>query len=179
MDGDRASDWNENPKGIDLYEPIIILGDRLRFWYGESCRIDSFVKIEIGNGLQIGNYVHIASFCHLGIGGGELFVGNHVGIASGAKILTGSNTIEGLSTSAVSPEEMQKKIKSLTIIGNYVLIGTGAIVMPGVCIGEAAAVGAGAVVTRDVPPCTIVVGNPAKRIGYRKDIAEQLHLDII
>lgn len=44
-------------------------------------------------------------------------------------------------------------------------IGANAIILPGVTIGENAVVGAGAVVTRDVPSCTVVAGNPARAIG--------------
>lgn len=52
-------------------------------------------------------------------------------------------------------------------IGNYAWIGYRAIVLPGLTIGEGAVVGAGSVVTRDVPPWTIVAGNPARKIGDR------------
>ncbi len=52
-------------------------------------------------------------------------------------------------------------------IGNDVWIGHGAVVMPGVTIGDGAAVGANAVVTRDVAPYEIVAGVPAKRIRMR------------
>jgi acetyltransferase-like isoleucine patch superfamily enzyme len=52
-------------------------------------------------------------------------------------------------------------------IHDHAWIGARAIVCPGVTVGEGAVVGAGAVVTRDVPPWTIVAGNPARRIGER------------
>jgi acetyltransferase-like isoleucine patch superfamily enzyme len=52
-------------------------------------------------------------------------------------------------------------------IGDHVWIGFRAIVLPGVSIGEGAVVGAGAVVSRDVAPFTIVAGNPARPIGTR------------
>ena len=53
------------------------------------------------------------------------------------------------------------------IIGDYVWIGYRAIVLPGVTIGNGAVVGAGAAVSKDVPPFTIVAGNPAHAIGER------------
>jgi len=48
------------------------------------------------------------------------------------------------------------------VIGDYVWIGYGAIVLPGATIGDCCVVGAGAVVTRDVPPNSVVAGNPAR-----------------
>jgi maltose O-acetyltransferase len=53
-------------------------------------------------------------------------------------------------------------------IGDHVWIGFRAIVLPGVSIGEGAVVGAGAVVSRDVSPFTIVAGNPARPVGERE-----------
>lgn len=51
-----------------------------------------------------------------------------------------------------------------TTLGNDVWIGRGAVVLPGLTVGDHSVVGAGAVVTRDVPPCTVVAGNPARPI---------------
>ena len=51
-------------------------------------------------------------------------------------------------------------------IENHASIGANATLLPGIIIGEYAMVGAGAVVTKDVPPKAVVVGNPAKIIGY-------------
>jgi maltose O-acetyltransferase len=60
-------------------------------------------------------------------------------------------------------------------IGRYVWIGTRAIVLPGVTIGEGAVVGAGAVVSKDVPSCAVVVGNPARVVRFRdRDQFEKL-----
>lgn len=59
-----------------------------------------------------------------------------------------------------------------TIVGNDVWIGHGAIILGGVTIGDGAIVAAGSVVTKDVDPCTIVAGNPAKKIKDRFDSEE-------
>lgn len=62
------------------------------------------------------------------------------------------------------------------LIGDRAWIGYRAIVLPGVSIGEGAVVGAGAVVSRNVPPFTIVAGNPARPIGTRPaDLVYLLH----
>jgi len=53
------------------------------------------------------------------------------------------------------------------VIGDRVWIGYGAIILPGIKIGDGAVVGAGSVVTRDVAPYSMVAGNPAKEIGVR------------
>jgi maltose O-acetyltransferase len=55
------------------------------------------------------------------------------------------------------------KVAPITI-GNDVWIGRAAIILPGVMIGDGAVVGAGAIVTKDVPPRTVVVGNPARPV---------------
>lgn len=68
-----------------------------------------------------------------------------------------------------------------TYVGNDVWVGHGAIIMAGVTIGDGAIIAAGAVVTKAVPPCAIVGGNPAKHIKNRfsdeKDV--KLHCDTI
>ncbi len=55
------------------------------------------------------------------------------------------------------------------VIGNDVWIGARVIILPGVNVGDGAVIGAGSVVTKDVPPCAIVAGNPAKLIRMRDD----------
>jgi len=72
--------------------------------------------------------------------------------------------------------EKKKLNDNKTIIGNDVWIASRAIIMPGVQIGDGAIIGAGAIVTKDVEPYSIVVGNPAKKIKYRlpKDTIEKL-----
>lgn len=52
-------------------------------------------------------------------------------------------------------------------VGRYVWVGSRAIILPGVSIGDGAVIGAGAVVAKNVPSCAIVVGNPARIVRYR------------
>jgi acetyltransferase-like isoleucine patch superfamily enzyme len=59
------------------------------------------------------------------------------------------------------------RFKEPVVIGNDVWIGTGAIILRGLSVGDGAVIGAGAVVTKDVPPYAIVAGNPARVIKYR------------
>ena len=53
------------------------------------------------------------------------------------------------------------------VIEDYVWIATGAMILPGVTVGEGAVVAAGSVVTKDVPPWTVVAGNPAREVKKR------------
>jgi acetyltransferase-like isoleucine patch superfamily enzyme len=85
-------------------------------------------------------------------------VGRNVSISAEVQVLTGDHdlhapTFEGRTRSVV--------------IGNYVFIGTRALILPGVSIGDGAAVGAGSVVTKNVPPGFIVAGAPARQVGLR------------
>ena len=58
--------------------------------------------------------------------------------------------------------------KYANIIGNDVWVGANSVILPGVKIGTGAIVGAGSVVTKDVPEYAIVVGNPARILKYRE-----------
>jgi acetyltransferase-like isoleucine patch superfamily enzyme len=151
---------------MPIYEPVLILKPEA-VTIADTARIDSFVKIEGGQGVAIGEYVHISSFCHINVGGGAVTIGDHVGVASGAKILGGSNKPAGKSMSAASPAEMQVIERSATYISDYAFVGANATVMPGVYVGPWAVVGAGAVVTKDVDAFVIVAGVPARPIGRR------------
>lgn len=90
----------------------------------------------------------------------DLFIGNHVALASEVMIYNSEHSIE-------DPDF--KAIEAPVIIEDYVFIGPRAIILPGVKIGRGAIVGAGAVVTKDVPPYAIVGGVPAKIIGERRN----------
>ena len=161
--------FKEYQINIEIYEPVVILNPHV-ITIAEGARLDSFVKLEGGLGIYIGKYVHIASFCHINIGGGEVYLGDYSAYASGAKILGGSNTMEGISMSASSPEEMQVIERHKTIIGPYAFVGTNAVIMYGTNIGEGAVIAAGAVVTKNVPPHEVWAGVPARKIADRNPL---------
>jgi len=150
----------------ERYDPYIILKPEM-VTMADTARLDSFTKIEGGNGVTIGEYVHICSFVHINPGGGQVEIGDYAGVASGARILGGTNMPEGFSMSSSSPRHLQVVARTKTVIGVRAFIGAGAIIMPGVTVGEGAVVGAGSVVYRDVESWTMVAGNPARKIGER------------
>jgi acetyltransferase-like isoleucine patch superfamily enzyme len=152
--------------GVAIYEPIVIVRP-LMVNIGSNVRIDSLTKLEGGEGLFIGQHCHLASLVHLNIGGGTLILEDGSAVASGGKIITGSNQMEGVSMSASAPPEQQVVTRGRVVVGKNAAILTNAVVLPNVTIGEGAIVAAGAVVTHDVPPWAIVAGVPARIIGHR------------
>ena len=114
-----------------------------------KCYLQQLDKITIGNHCIIG-------FCCRLAGRGTLTIGNNVNVSSYVILETGSHDL-------VTFESVYKPI----VIGDNAWICTRAIVLEGVTIGEGAVVGAGSVVTKDVPPYSIVGGVPAKIIGKR------------
>jgi len=88
-----------------------------------------------------------------------VFIGDRVTIAARVTLVTASGAPQSTEVYKIFGAEVGP-----IVIEDGVWIGTGAIILPNVTIGHAAIVGAGAVVTKDVPPCTVVVGVPARPI---------------
>lgn len=87
------------------------------------------------------------------------------GIEIGDEVMIGPNVNLITSGHPVAPSQRRSAVVAAPIkIGRNVWIGAGATIIGGVTIGEHSVVAAGSVVTRDVPPNTLVGGNPAKRI---------------
>ncbi len=119
---------------------------------------------------------------HYPINGDKLKIGRFCSVACGVKfVFTSANhTLRSLSTYTfpIFFEEWGLDVKNITkawdnkgniIIGNDVWIGYGAVILSGVTVGDGAIIGARAVVTKDVPPYTIVGGVPARQIRKRFD----------
>ncbi len=116
------------------------------------------VEILLPMGLKLGDGVTIGWFAELDARGG-LTIDDNSNISSHVKIITGSHDID-------DPDYTADFLP--VTIGKRCWIGTGAIVLQGVSIGDGAVVAAGAVVTKDVEPYTVVGGVPAKRIKERE-----------
>jgi len=139
----------------------VLTGDLARLFVGRNLRIDSFVKCEIGQGLFLGHDIHVASFCHLGIGGGCTILEDGSSFGSGAKVISGSNIAErGHGCSAIAPDAAIKR--SFAHVKKNATLYAGAIVTPGVTVGENAVLAAGAVATKDIPPFEVWAGVPAR-----------------
>lgn len=108
-------------------------------------------KIKIGANTPIGRRSYID-------GRAQLTIGENVSISPDVQIITAQHDINDPSF---------KLIKAPVTIEDYVWIGTRALILPGIHVGKGAVIAAGAVVTRDVPPFTVVGGVPAKPIKKR------------
>jgi len=101
-------------------------------------------------------------------------VGRYCSIASTARVVTQNHPMDTISTSALFFHPSKGLVRDNPVeakpleIGSDVWIGHHAVVLPTTrSIGHGAVIGAGAIVSRDVPPYAIVMGNPARVIGYR------------
>jgi virginiamycin A acetyltransferase len=118
----------------------------------------------------------------------RLVIGNYVSIASGVSFMLDINhqiqtlTTFPLQTRLFKPSPKDAVSKGPIIIEDEVWLGANSMILSGLTIGKGAIVAAGAIVTRDVPPYSIVGGNPARIIRYRfseEVIKELLHIKLI
>ena len=94
----------------------------------------------------------------------DMELGEYVGWGPGAKVLGSEHTGDPVDVPIIQTDLVIKPVR----VGKWADVGVNAVLLPGITVGEAAIVGAGAVVTHDVPDYAIVAGVPAKILGYRK-----------
>lgn len=138
---------------VTIYHFVNLYGCEI----GDGSRIGSFVEIQ--KGAVIGNNCKVSSHTFICEGvtvEDEVFIGHGVNFINDKypRATTAEGSLQNDSDWKVSPIVVQRGAS----------IGTGATILGGVSIGPRAIVGAGSVVTRDVPPDTIVAGNPARII---------------
>ena len=123
----------------------------------KGCYFGSGIGIKVGHRAQLGQDSRIER---------KVTIGDDVVMGPDVIILTDTHNFEDVAT----PINQQGGTGALpVIIGNDVWIGTRVIIMPNVTIGDKAIIGAGAVVTKDIPERGIAVGVPAKVIRFRGD----------
>ena len=132
---------------------------------GEGTRVWQYVVILPG--AVIGRDGNICSHCFIE---NQVVVGDRVTVKCGVQLWDGvtleDDVFVGPNATFTNDREPRSRNASATLLPTLVKkgasIGANATILPGLTIGEGAMVGAGAVVTKDVPPHTLVVGNPAR-----------------
>lgn len=140
-----------------VIHPSAVIGDKTNVYQfatiregvtiGENCAIGS--RVYVGHQTRIGNNVRIQDGAH---------ITNHMVIEDDVFIGPNVTTMADRYPRALNPNYVTEPIK----LEQGCSIGAAAVILPGVTVGRYAMVGAGAVVTKDVPPHVTVVGNPAR-----------------
>jgi len=158
----------------------------MAFTKGRYCVI--FPNVDIGDGTRLGNFVLIRSKTRIGTGcvigsnvdiEGDVVIGNNVSLQSACYITRGviieDEVFCGPRVTTMNDKRMCYRRPALAFeraaprILRAARVGGGSVLLPGVTIGENALVGAGSVVTRDVPDRAIALGNPARVVGTVRD----------
>lgn len=149
----------------------------------------------IGKGTKIWHFSHIMKNCELGencnigqnvVVSPEVILGRNVKVQNNVSIYTGviceDDVFLGPSmvfTNIVNPRSavVRRGEYVKTVVKKGASIGANATIVCGHDIGEFAFIGAGAVVTKEVLPYALVVGNPAKHVGWMSEYGHRLHFD--
>ena len=167
--------------------------ENIEYFAHESSYIDE--GCTIGKGTKIWHFSHIMSNCKIGkkcnIGQNvvispDVVLGNNVKVQNNVSIYTGviceDDTFLGPSmvfTNVINPRSAitRKDEYKKTIVKRGASIGANATIVCGNDIGEYALIGAGAVITKSVPNYALMVGNPAKQIGWVSEYGHRLNFD--
>jgi maltose O-acetyltransferase len=136
---------------------------RIFKYAGKKINIEKGAFFGDGSEIEIGDYSAIGVNCKVY---GSVKIGNDVMMGPDVIILTQNHRFDRLD---IPMWQQGHYPPEPVVIGDDVWIGTHAILLPGVKIGKGAVIGAGAVVTKDVPEYAVVGGNPAKVIKFRKE----------
>lgn len=150
--------------GLTVHDGAKIVGEE-NISFGDPVIIDDFVFIYAKDKIDIGNYVHIACFSSV-IASEKIRLGDFSAVSHGCRILTATDDFVDGGFGNSTLDERYRNLKKAPIeIGKFCIIGANSVVLPGVTVGEGTTVGACSVVTRDLEPWGVYIGN--KRVGER------------
>lgn len=151
---------------------------------------------QIGAGSRIWHFVHVCGGAKIGQGvslGQNVFVGNKVTIGDHCKVQNNVSVYDNVTleegvfcgpsmvfTNVYNPRSLieRKSEYRNTLVKKGATLGANCTIVCGVTIGEYAFIGAGAVINKDVPAYALMVGVPAKQIGWMSEFGEQLDLPL-
>jgi len=166
----------------------------MSYYMHESAIVDDGAKI--GEGSRVWHFVHVCSGAKIGKEvslGQNVFIGNKVTIGDRCKIQNNVSVYDNVHleegvfcgpsmvfTNVYNPRSLieRKDEYQHTLVKIGASLGANCTIVCGITIGAYAFVGAGAVVNRDVLPYALMVGVPAKQIGWMSKYGEQLHLPL-
>lgn len=166
----------------------------MSFYQHESAIVDE--GAQIGENSRVWHFVHVCSGARIGQGvslGQNVFVGNKVVIGDHCKVQNNVSVYDNVIleegvfcgpsmvfTNVYNPRSLieRKDEYRNTLVKKGATLGANCTIVCGVTIGEYSFVGAGAVVNKDVPAYALMVGVPAKQIGWMSEFGEQLDLPL-
>ncbi|WP_180103662.1 UDP-2-acetamido-3-amino-2,3-dideoxy-D-glucuronate N-acetyltransferase [Acinetobacter sp. YH12134] len=166
----------------------------MSFYQHESAIVDA--GAQIGDGSRVWHFVHVCGGAKIGRGvslGQNVFVGNKVVIGDYCKVQNNVSVYDNVTleegvfcgpsmvfTNVYNPRSLieRKDEYRNTLVKKGATLGANCTIVCGVTIGEYSFVGAGAVVNKDVPAYALMVGVPAKQIGWMSEFGEQLDLPL-
>lgn len=165
----------------------------MSYFAHQTAIVDAGCKI--GNGTKIWHFSHIMSDCSIGencnigqnvVVSPQVVLGNNVKVQNNVSIYTGvvcdDDVFLGPSmvfTNVINPRSAvnRKNQYAKTLVGKGASIGANATIVCGHDIGEFAFIGAGAVVTKNVPAFALMIGNPARQTGWMSEYGQKLKFD--
>lgn len=166
----------------------------MTFYQHDSAIVDE--GAQIGDESRVWHFVHVCGGAKIGKGvslGQNVFVGNKVTIGDKCKIQNNVSVYDNVHleegvfcgpsmvfTNVYNPRSLIERKDEYrdTLVKKGATLGANCTIVCGVTIGEFAFVGAGAVVNKDVPAYALMVGVPAKQVGWMSEYGEQLDLPI-
>ena len=151
---------------------------------------------QIGEGSRVWHWVHVCGGAHIGKGvslGQNVFVGNKAVIGDRCKIQNNVSVYDNVTleegvfcgpsmvfTNVYNPRSLieRKSEYRHTLVKKGATLGANCTIVCGVTIGEFAFIGAGAVVNKDVKPYALMVGVPARHVGWMSEYGERLNLPV-
>ncbi len=151
---------------------------------------------QIGEATRVWHWVHVCSGARIGDGvslGQNVFVGNNVVIGARCKIQNGVSVYDNVTleegvfcgpsmvfTNVYNPRSLVSRKNEYrdTLVKRGATLGANCTIVCGVTIGEHAFIGAGSVVNKDVKPYALMVGVPARQIGWMSEFGERIPLPV-